>query len=113
MIYLVPHAALTVSSFWVVKLDAQTLTDCQVHVVSLSQCSEPVQAATLIVVLEELDKACKKRSLTPLLADLSQLQLCVIGYWHAELGNLKSVNIYLQFKEDLHECMTFPLSFQI
>lgn len=37
------------------------LTHSEVHVVPLAQCSEPVQAPALVVVLEELHEACKER----------------------------------------------------
>lgn len=40
------------------RLETQ-LTHSEIHVMSLSECSEPIQAATLIVVLKELHKACK------------------------------------------------------
>lgn len=36
---------------------ATPLTHCQVQVVSLSQSSQPVQAATLVVALQTLDEA--------------------------------------------------------
>lgn len=36
------------------------LTHSQIHVVPLSQCPQPVQAPTLVVILQELHKACKE-----------------------------------------------------
>lgn len=34
------------------------LTHCEVQLISFAQCSQPVQAAALVVILEELNKAC-------------------------------------------------------
>lgn len=38
-------------------------THCEIQLISLSQSSQPVQAATLVVILEELNKAWKTHGL--------------------------------------------------
>lgn len=41
-------------------LGRSELTHGQVHVMPLAQCSQPVQAPALVVVLQELHEACKE-----------------------------------------------------